>query len=397
MVSTQREDARLVIERVVAGGDGLARQDGGRVVFVPGALPDEVVDVGLVAAKRDFARSVLHHVVTASPHRVAAPCPELARGCGGCDWQHIDVAAQLDFKADIVREALRRTAKMPDVAVTTGGSVPPWAYRTSMRFALDRQQRPSLRMARSNDTVDVPRCMIAHPLLVDLVRTVRLHGADEVSLRVSAATGERSAWWTPADAQIAQMPADVAVGEHATVTETIAGVHLRVSAASFFQSGPDAANLLVGTVRSLAQDELGVATTVVDLYGGVGLFAACVVPATAHVELVEGSPSACADARHNLSHRNARVVESKVEDWAPTRADVVIADPSRRGLGAEAIERIVSTQADVMVLVSCDPVAFARDASLLAPHYRLVRSVALDLFPQTHHVEVVSRFERLAA
>ena len=129
---------RLRIERVVAGGDGLAREAGGRVVFVPGALPDELVDVQLVAAKRDFARSVLTQVIEPSPHRVAPPCLELARGCGGCDWQHIDPSAQLALKADIVREALRRTAKLPDAPVTVGGSVPPWAYRTSMRFAVDR-------------------------------------------------------------------------------------------------------------------------------------------------------------------------------------------------------------------------------------------------------------------
>jgi tRNA/tmRNA/rRNA uracil-C5-methylase (TrmA/RlmC/RlmD family) len=90
-------------------------------------------------------------------------------------------------------------------------------------------------------------------------------------------------------------------------------------------------------------------------------------------------------------------VESAVEEWQPCRADVVIADPSRRGLGTAAVERVVATQASTLVLISCDPVALARDVTLLAAHYRLTQSLVLDLFPQTHHVEVVSRFERLPA
>ncbi len=395
MVSGSHDSARLRIERVVAGGDALAREDGGRVIFVPGALPDEVVDVQLVAAKRDFARSVLIDVVQQSPHRVLPLCPERGRGCGGCDWQFVDTSAQIELKADIVREALRRTAKLPDAPVSVGGSVPPWAYRTSMRFAVDADGRATLRMAHTNDTVSVDRCMIAHPRLVELLPTLRLPGAEEVSLRVSAATGQRSAWWTPAEVDAVGLPDDVATGAQATIVERVAGVDLQVSAQSFFQSGPDAAELLVRTVRTIAGDQLDASSTVVDAYGGVGLFAACAVGAAVRTIVVEGSASACTDARQNLVGRAATVVESSVEDWQPVPADVVIADPSRRGLGADAVHRLVQTGAGTLVLISCDPVAFARDVGLLAPHYRLAASVVLDLFPQTHHVEVVSRFDRV--
>jgi 23S rRNA (uracil1939-C5)-methyltransferase len=217
-----------------------------------------------------------------------------------------------------------------------------------------------------------------------------------VSLRVAVSTGQRSAWWTPESVAATGLPADVATGSDAVVVERVAGNDLRVSAASFFQSGPQAAELLVRTVRALAGDELDRASTVIDAYGGVGLFAACAVSPDVHVELVEGSPHACNDARHNLAQHSATVVECSVEDWVPRAAQVVIADPSRRGLGADAVQRLVATQADTLVLVSCDPVALARDAALLRDQYRLVDSVVLDLFPQTHHVEVVSRFERHA-
>ncbi|MGE0136441.1 MAG: class I SAM-dependent RNA methyltransferase, partial [Ilumatobacteraceae bacterium] len=120
-------------------------------------------------------------------------------------------------------------------------------------------------------------------------------------------------------------------------------------------------------------------------------------PAGARTVLVEGSPWACADARANLADRSAEVVESAMEEWTPTTADVVVADPSRRGLGAAAVDRLAATNAETIVLVSCDPVALARDATLLAPRYELASATVVDLFPQTHHVEVVSRFERRAS
>ena len=364
---------------------------------MPGALPDELVRVSLVSAKRDFARGRVLELVEPSPQRVDPPCPTLHRGCGGCDWQHVHPSAQLDLKAEIVREALRRTARLPDAHVTTGGAVPPWAYRTSMRCSIDSTGRPGLHAARSDRVVELDACMVAHPRLADLLAELRIHGADEVSVRVSAATGDRSAWWTPESVRAVGLPAGVGTGPGAPIVEHIGGVPLRVSAESFFQSGPAAAELLVATVSAVGGDELRSAATVVDAYGGVGLFAACAVGADVDVVLVEGSASACADAQHNLAARRATVIQSSVEGWQPHPAQVVIADPSRRGLGAEAAARIIESGADVVMLVSCDPVAMARDATLLAGDYRLVTSVVLDLFPNTHHVEVVSRFERSSA
>lgn len=404
----ERPVVRLAIERLVAGGDALARQADGRIVFVPGALPGEVVDVRILGMKRDFGRGELVDVIEPSAHRVAAPCPAHALGCGGCDWQHLAPHAQLDAKVEIVREAMRRTARLPDAVVAPGATVDPWAYRTSMRFSVDADGRPSLRRARTNDDIALEGCPIAHPALAALLPTLRLPGADEVSLRVSAATGERTAWWDPEHVVAAGLPADVAAGARATLVERIAGVDLRVSAPSFFQSGPAAAELLVHAVRAAGGAELGDARRLVDAYGGVGLFAATVAPDAAHVVLVEGSPSACADARINLAGRSASIIESSVElagelaadlrpgDADPSCADVVIADPSRQGLGADAVGVVARWGAPVLVLVSCDPVALARDAALLAQSgYRHAGTTVLDLFPQTHHVEAVTRFERV--
>src|SRR4051794_27263370 len=120
----------VTIEKLVAGGDGLAHLDDGRVAFVAAALPGETVAAEVVAEQRDFVRATVLRVLDASPHRVVPPCPFLAAGCGGCDWQHVVPEQQLAFKVDIVRDALRRTAKLPDAAVHPAGAVAPWAYRT---------------------------------------------------------------------------------------------------------------------------------------------------------------------------------------------------------------------------------------------------------------------------
>lgn len=400
MASVPPQHLHLRIDQVVAGGDGLAREAGGRVVFVPGVLPGEMVAVRLVTAKRDFARGEVVEVLEASPERVEPPCRARARGCGGCDWQHLDPARQLDHKRAVVVEALRRTARLADPVVEAGGSVPAWAYRTSMRVAVDRHGVPSLRRPRTNEPVPLEHCLVAHPQLDELLRDARFVGADEVSLRVSAATGERTAWWTrshPGDEVHVSLPTDVRAGPDAVVHERVAGRRLRVSGAAFFQSGPDAAALLVRTVRDVV-GPIPAGARLVDAYGGVGLFATTLDAGS--VTLVEGSRAACEDAQVNLADAaiDGRVVCANVEAWHPDPGpapDVVVADPSRQGLGPVAADVLAGAGASLLVLVGCDPVAFARDVGLLAGHgYRLTRAVALDLFPQTHHVEVVGRFER---
>jgi 23S rRNA (uracil1939-C5)-methyltransferase len=379
------------IEKMAAGGDAIAHLGDGRVVFVEGALPGETVKVEVHTSKRDFARAVVAEVQQPSPHRVVPPCPALESGCGGCAWQHADPVAQLTWKADVVADALRRTAKLPDAMVRVGAAVPPWGYRTSMRLAVTPDGRLGLRAASSHRVVPLGDCPVAHPALSALLAGARVDGAEEVSLRVSVATGEATAMGHGGRGRFAGLPADVGVGPEATLYERVGGVSLRVSAASFFQSGPAAAELLVATVRDACGDALGAGGPFLDAYGGGGLFAATIAPDRAIV--VESSPSACADARLNVP--GARVHEMPFELWSPEPVGLVVADPARAGLGREAVDVLAATGAARVVLVSCDPVAAARDASLLAAHgYRHAGATVLDLFPHTPHVEVVTRFDR---
>jgi 23S rRNA (uracil1939-C5)-methyltransferase len=387
----------LRTDRFASGGDAIARDDNGRVVFVRGALPDETVLAEITQEKRDWARGHVLDVVAASADRVVPPCPSRLAGCGGCGWMHLEHAAQRRAKAAIVAEALRRTGGVDEPLTVLGPSVAPDGYRTTARVAAGRGGAAGFRAERSHDVVAAPTCLVLHPTLRRLVAAIRLDAGVEAVLRMSVATGEIAAQWDRTRGAVRGLPAEVRRGRDAAVDEDVAGRRLRVSIGSFFQSGPQAAELLVAAVRRAAP-ELAAAPVVVDAYSGVGMFAVCATAPESHVVAIETSRSAVADARENLAGRSHEIVRGEVGGWHP-RADldagVVIADPARSGLGAPGVTALARAGAPVLVLVSCDPASLGRDAMLLArAGYTHQQSEAVDTFPQTTHIEVVSRFIR---
>ena len=390
-------------ERLVAGGDALGHLADGRVVFVPGALPGELVDVQITQAKKDFARGTVASIVEPSPHRVVPPCEHVARGCGGCSWQHLDVTQHMEAKVAIVREALRRNGKIETLEVTAGGVVPPTASRTTLRMAVTPDGRLGFRRGGSHDVIDTPTCLVAHPLLNEFIGDVRVTGATEATLRCGVETGEVGIWLHDEDgedvhgATVTGLPSHVVVGRKAMLHEVVQGVSLQVSMASFFQASQVAAELLVSAVNDAAGDDAlsGEYGPIIDAYGGVGLFTATLVDTDIPVVLVESNPSACSDARSNLHDHDVSIEQIAVEQWRVQDAGLVIADPARNGLGAMGVNAIVATEAQRIVLVSCDAVAGARDIRLLLDAgYACEGVTVLDLFPNTPHVEVVSSFSR---
>ena len=385
------ETVDLDAVHLVVGGDALAREPSGRVVFIAGAIPGEKVRVRLTVAKKDFAKGTVAEVLTASPDRITPACEAWHRGCGGCDWQHIAPGAQLRYKTSIVAEALTRMARLDAPVVVAAGSVQPWGYRTTVRMAVVRGV-VGFRARASHDIVAVASCPVAAPAINTALAALGTVADGEFSLRVSVATGALTR--SDVAGSGPSISEDVA-GSGSSILEDVAGHRFRVSVDSFFQSSPEAAELLVAAVgRALAGIDLSV-SIVVDAYGGIGLFAATVASEAAEVIVVEGSFSACADAIVNLRGRRASVVQSRVEDWEPVAADVVIADPARSGLDKEAVAVLVSTGAAVIVLVSCDTASLARDARLLgAAGYVHSGTQVIDAFPNTSHIETVTRFDR---
>jgi 23S rRNA (uracil1939-C5)-methyltransferase len=389
-------EVQVRIEKVVAEGDGFGRLQDGRVIFVEGGLPGELVVAKVLKQSKDYARGVVTEVLEASDQRVKPPCEYVAQGCGGCDLQHASVALQRQIKFDIVRESLIRLGKIvdPDVRLYESGELPVIAARTTLRVA-NAPQAVGFRQRRSHDVIPIERCLVAHPSLNELLPNMRLDGAEECVVRIGVASGERMAWAEPADS-VSGLPSDVSSSSDAVVHESIAGQTFQISAASFFQSSPQAATALVeATQRALGDVNSWGEGTVVDAYCGVGLFATTVFPVDRHVIAIESNPSACADARVNVAGRDIEIVQAPVEEWQPVEAAVVVADPARDGLRAGGVQVLTATKASVIVLISCDPASLGRDARLLnEQRYRLEYSEVLDLFPHTHHVEVVSRFVR---
>lgn len=401
---------------VAAGGDTLGRFADGRVVFCEGGLPGEEVTVRLVADRRDYARAQVVSVNAPSPDRVQPPCPHASAGCGGCQWQHVSVAAQLRHKASIVADSWRRLAHAEAPPGPPPVGVVPDSYRTSLRLAVDPGGRPAYQQRHSHRTVSVDSCLVAHPLLEELLTGTLMRTAPspgrrkddrrarrsrpgeraEVALRVGLASGERLVHATGGAEVIEAPPGTIVVGadDDGHLHESVAGRRWRVSARSFFQSGPAAAELLVAAVTDAA-GAVEAGDHLVDLYAGVGLLGGSLAAATGcRLTSVESSRSAAADALSNLRDLDAAVVGADVGEWEATAAEVVVADPARPGLGRPGVAALVATGARRAVVVSCDPASGARDAALLLDAgYRAVRLAVLDLFPHTVHVETVTTYE----
>lgn len=382
------------VDRVAKGGAALGPGPDGRVVFVTGAIPGERVLAEERKRSKRFVEARTLHVIEPSPARVEPPCPHVAADCGGCDWQHMAVGRQTELRLDVVRDSLRRLAKIEDVGVVSGPALPAVDYRTILRTAVV-DGRAGYRKSRSHDVVAVDSCVVAHPLAEELVVEGRYGEAAEVTIKVGARTGERMVV-VPAGVDVS-VPDDVVVarrdelaaGREAFIHEEVGGgQRFRISADSFFQCRPDGAEALVAAARSALEHFDG---RLLDAYSGVGLFGA-LLSEDRPLLAVESSQSSVADARVNLAGIGD-VVRSRFERWAPVPVAAAVADPARRGLGADGVAVLVATEAMVVALVSCDPASLARDARLLIDAgYALQMVTVIDLFGQTSHVETVSRF-----
>jgi len=398
----------VAVTGIAAGGEGVGRLGDGRAVFVRGALPGERVRVAVTEERNRFARAVFTEVVEPVPGRVAPPCPRVAAGCGGCDWQHVAPGLQRELKARIAVDALRRIGRIEPPEPDPGPDLPTEGWRTSVRALIDDDGKAGFRRHHAHDPLAVgpDGCLVAHPLVDEIMRDgVFPPPVREVTIRAGAATGERLVLCTPAGVAGSRVPEGVTVvggdelaaGHRAWIHEVVAGRRWRISAESFFQARPDGAEALVEAVAAALGGAVAAGTAVVDLYSGVGLFAGALGERTGgRVVAVESNRSAAADARINLADLDgARIVRCDVRRWRPSSAAVVVADPSRHGLGADVVSRIGATGASALALVSCDAGALGRDAGLLAAAgWRLETVRLVDIFPHTAHVEVVTGWFR---
>jgi tRNA/tmRNA/rRNA uracil-C5-methylase (TrmA/RlmC/RlmD family) len=424
----------LEVGPVAHGGHCVARHEG-RVVFVRHALPGERVRARVTEEREGqrFVRADAVEVLEASAHRVVQPCPFAGPGlCGGCDWQHAELAHQRELKAAVVREQFSRLAGL-DVTVVVEpvpGDDEGLGWRTRVEFAVDETGRPGLRPHRSHDVLHIDTCLIADPRVL-ATGVLEREWPDQRAVDVVVpSVGDPVLVPVPAT-----WPGEAGAGRGhgddtapVRVLERVSGSRFAgefaVAPRGFWQVHPGAAATFVDTVLSMLRPREG--ETALDLYAGVGVFAAALasaVGAAGKVVAVESDAGAVDAAEGNLAaYPSVLALRARVDDafgvprpqrsgpagrrgqrqrklrrhpLLPLRADLVVLDPPRTGAGRDVVTQVAALGARAVAYVACDPAALARDtAHLLASGYALSDLRAFDAFPMTHHLECVALFER---
>lgn len=442
----------LTIDDLAFGGEGVGRADG-YVVFVPGGLPGDRLQVRLVQVRSRFGRGTIEAVLEPSPQRVEAPCPYFGR-CGGCRLQHVAYPAQLAFKSKQVADALERLGGLRDVPLRPIiGAEETFGYRNKMEFTVARANGAMVvglhETERYDSVLDIERCLLQSDRMNGLLAETRAFFAERgltvyeqdtgegllrfLMLREGKHTGElmtNVVTSAPAVSELAPLAqrlqardvgttsvvmnvnpkkASVAVGveEHLLggrdhIRENVGGLTFRVSANSFFQTNTRQAERLFDLV--VESTGLTGTETVLDLYSGTGAISLLLARRARWVYGVELAQAAVDDAGANATANgitNCTFVSGEVRFVLPAliakgvTAEVVVADPPRAGFHPKALHALITLGARRIVYVSCNPTTLARDlGELVRGGYRLEWVQPVDMFPHTPHIEAVAQLER---
>jgi 23S rRNA (uracil1939-C5)-methyltransferase len=438
----------LTIEKLIYGGDGLSRlppddRGRGKAVFIPFVLAGETIEASLTEEKPGFARAKAEAVIDPSPRRVQPRCPYFAQ-CGGCHYQHASYEHQLEIKTDILRENLRRIAKLELKNEIEVHPSPPWNYRNRSRLQIRTQPEFAAGYFKlgSHEVLPVEQCPISSPLINRGIAALW-----QISRAGKTPEGLREAEFF-ANADDTQLLVDLSCAPEApesslknwaellrTVLQEIVGVEFseakprersasaeeqlvgtgyltyqtqrfayRVSAGSFFQTNRHLIDELVNIVTQEASGDLAL-----DLYAGVGLFSTALACNFRQVVSVEPSHRALPDLQYNLPP-NGEAIKATAEQYlsqhsekgqagrivsGKQKPELVVLDPPRRGLGEALARSLADMAAARLIYVSCDPATLARDlVPLVAAGYRVEQAHVIDLFPQTYHLESILKLVR---
>ena len=379
------------VERLAAGGEGVAHAPDGRVVFVAGAAPGDRVRVRVVEEHPKWLRGEIDAIEAPGPGRVEPRCPLFGR-CGGCAWQHLDYATQLAAKADILRDALVRIGGL----ALPGGEIemtasPPYGYRGRARVGVARGV-VGFRRLRSHALEPAAACPVLVPELERaLAALAAAPPARDGEIELCAGDDGRVRAWGPGGLLHGEAQLAIDAGP----------ARIAVSPGVFFQGNARVRGPLLAAVLEAA----GRGRRALDLCAGAGFFTFALAERFAEVVAVESSPPAVRDLRRNLEANgagNVRVECAPLERFlagAAARdfaADAIVVDPPRTGLGAALAKDLAAAAgAARVVYVSCAPATLARDLAVLAAEGLRLDSVrGFDLFPQTAHVEAIAVLSR---
>jgi 23S rRNA (uracil1939-C5)-methyltransferase len=367
---------QLKIEKLVYGGDGLARTDVG-VVFVPRTAAGDVVEAEIIEKKKDYSTARIKKILDPSPDRQDPYCPNYkTEGC--CHWQHIQYKKQVDYKEAIVRESLKRLGRIEwerEINRVTG---PDRNYRLRATFHVMNG-----RLGFVNGPIR--ECASLVPELNRFISTVDAPAAQEV-------------YALSAPEVIASFVLNNgAIQRSGRATMHVNGFQYRVTADVFFQAN----RFLLWPLINEVLAQVGPAPrNLLELYSGAGFFSIPLAGVAKEVIAIESNRSAVRQARESAMLNKTgelRLVEGQVDTilrGADVQPHVIVLDPPRAGCGVKTAGLIAELGPQRIVYVSCNPTTFAREAKVLASHsYELQRITLVDQFPNTHHIETVALFE----
>jgi 23S rRNA (uracil1939-C5)-methyltransferase len=383
---------RLTIEKLVAGGMGLARTDRG-VVFVADTAPGDVVSATLSGRIGGCPTAIVDAMIEPSPARVQPKCP-YAGTCGGCDWQHISYQAQLDAKQAILAESLSRIGKIRPVPEIQMLPSPEWGYRIRAQFKIDRVRNAMGFFRRdSHEVVDIASCPLLAPSLNALLARKQevMPQLPHTVRQIKAIAGDHGIAAHPAISGIAAPDTEIQADNR----------NFSVQGGGFFQGNGPLLSVLGPWARPWIAGDV-----CVDLYCGAGFFSVFLGDRFKTGLSIDSEESQVRQARANLARNGLegwRAIAAEAgnafaagANRLPARVDCLIVDPPRPGLSEAVRQGIARLLPHDILYISCNPPTQARDARFFinACGYRIDRAAMFDLYPQTHHVESVLLFKR---
>mgnify|MGYP001818410231 CR=1 FL=1 len=408
----------LEIHAIAAGGDGVGRDETGRVVFVPLTAPGDRVRVRILTSKPRWARGELCEVLSAAETRRAAPCPVFGT-CGGCRLQHLPEDAQAEAKRGFVQDALRRIGGIHCVVPDTVRAGSSFEYRNRITLTARASDIGYRALGDPRRIVPTPDCLLAEapvraavedlsatadlPTGGELRVTVRASSRGRVALVVDGGTapggpsalaqrlgGLESYWWRDAEGR------DRLLFGAPTFRESWQGVDFDLSPRVFLQCNRQVSAAMDTWLDERVGSPAG--RRLVDLYAGVGARAIRWAQLGGHVVGCEVDASACEACRGAASRTGSTVeiVCGRAEDHPEVLdgADTVIVNPPRAGLTEPVRAALVASEVRRMAYVSCDPATLARDLKSMASAFVVREVQPFDAFPQTAHVETIAWLQR---
>ncbi len=419
------------IEKLVHGGDGLARLESGQAVFVPGVLPGENVAVEIKRKRKGFLEARLVRILAPSPDRVAPPCTG-EKQCTGATWPHIAYSAQLRFKTEILLDTLKKIGGMePKRALPILASPRTDHYRLRTQFNVrtkDGRQQIGFFRRGSYDLVEVEKAFLIHPVIDRTVMALRalateLPRLSEIHINASPSGDVHLLFFAEEPSFPSRDVFFEKLKQHAPqvigitgfanrkkiftlgrnqLTLDVEGLTVKATEGNFFQVNWEQNRNMVRTVLDFCA--LTGNETVLDLYCGIGNFALPLARRAKSVIGIESGYSAIEDAKANAALNgiaNTEFIADDLQKGLKTlmqrkmRADVIVLDPPRAGATLKTLERVLAFVPQKIVYVSCNPSTLARDLKFFHLFgFRLERLQPVDMFPWTYHIECVAEMVR---